>query len=201
VTAKGPPIILVSGLPRSGSSMMMRMLEAGGVPILTDGVRKPDEDNPNGYYEFERAKRLNDDLSWVRDARGMAVKLLYCPVIYKLPADFQYKVIFMRRDLGEVVASQFAMLRRKGVSDLPADPAIIAAAYKTELEKAERWLASQSNFETLYIDYSQTVADKQGTCLRIKRFLGVALHEVGMEGAIVQSLYRQRHVGRGRRET
>ena len=192
MTAQGPPVILVSGLPRSGSSMMMRMLEAGGVPILTDGVRKPDEDNPNGYYEFERAKRLNDDLSWVGDARGKAVKLLYCPVIYRLPAAYQYKVIFMRRDLGEVVASQFAMLRRKGVNDVPDDPTRIVTAYQAELEKVTRWLAAQSNVETVYIDYNQTLADGPETCATVKRFLGIDLHEIRMEAVIARSLYRQR---------
>jgi hypothetical protein len=88
---KNLPMIVVSGLPRSGSSMMMRMLEVGGARILTDGVRKPDEHNPNGYYEFEPAKQL-DDFNWVYASRGMAVKLLYCPVLYKLPALLNIKL-------------------------------------------------------------------------------------------------------------
>jgi hypothetical protein len=192
MTATNPPIILVTGLPRSGSSMMMRMLEAGGVPILTDGMRKPNEDNPNGYYEFERAKRLDDDLSWVYDARGMAVKLLYCPVIYKLPAAIRYQVIFMRRELAEVVESQFTMLRRKGMSDLPVDPQRVIALYRAELARVENWLARQDNFETEYVDYNRTLADQQGTCTRIKRFLGLDLDEIRMESVITPSLYRQR---------
>lgn len=172
--------------------MMMQMLEAGGVPILTDGVRKPDEDNPKGYYEFERSKRLDDDLSWLSDAAGMAVKLLYCPVIYKLPAVHRYRVIVMRRDLAEVVASQFAMLRRKGARDLPQDPERIIRLYQTELQKFERWLARQDNFETIYVDYHQILFDPAGMCARIKRFLDLSLDERRMEAVITRSLHRQR---------
>jgi hypothetical protein len=170
----------------------MRMLEAGGVPILTDGMRKPDEDNPNGYYEFERAKRMDDDMSWVYNARGMAVKLLYSPVIYNLPSAIRYQVIFMWRELAEVVSSQFAMLRRKGVSDLPVDPQRVIALYREELAKVENWLARQDNFETEYLDYNRALADPHGTCARIKSFLSLDLDEIRMESVITPSLYRQR---------
>jgi hypothetical protein len=192
MTAADSPVILVSGLPRSGSSMMMQMLEAGGVPILTDGVRKPDEDNPKGYYEYERSKRLNDDLSWVLTARGKAVKLLYCPVIFHLPSTDRYQVIFMRRNLAEVVASQFAMLRRKGVNEPAMDPQRAISLYVKELAKLENWLAEQANFETEYVDYNQTLADPQGTCARIRSFLGLNLDTARMESVVTQSLYRQR---------
>jgi hypothetical protein len=192
MTAANSSVILVSGLPRSGSSMMMQILEAGGVPILTDGVRKADADNPNGYYEFERCKRLDDDLSWVYAARGMAVKLLYCPVIYHLPATIRYQVIFMRRNLAEVVASQFIMLRRKGVNDFSVDPERAFVLYRAELAKVENWLERQDNFETEYVDYNQTLADPKSTCARIKSFLRLDLDEIRMESVITQSLYRQR---------
>jgi hypothetical protein len=192
MTAENLPVILVSGLPRSGSSLMMRMLEAGGVPVLTDGIREPDHDNPNGYYEFERAKRLSDDLSWLYDARGKAVKVLYSPVIYNLPADFRYQVLFMRRKLAEVVASQFAMLHRKGVSGASVDPQRAIALYRIELAKVENWLAGQNNFKTEYVDYNQTLADPRGTCARIKNFLGLDLDEERMSSVISPSLYRHR---------
>jgi hypothetical protein len=192
MTVANSSVILVSGLPRSGSSMMMRMLEVGGVPILTDGLRKADEDNPNGYYEFERAKRLDDDRRWVYEALGMAVKLIYCPVIYDLPANIRYQVLFMRRELAEVVASQITMLRRKAVSDLPVDPQRTITLYRAELAKVENWLARQDNFETEYVDYNQTLGDPQGACARIKRFLCLDLNTVRMESVITHSLYRQR---------
>jgi hypothetical protein len=192
VTAANPSVILVSGLPRSGSSMMMRMLEAGGVPILTDGIRKPDEDNPNGYYEFERAKRLDHDLSWVFDARGMAVKLLYSPVFYNLPSTVCYQVVFMLRDLVEVVASQSTMLLRKGRSDVSFDSQRVIALYRAELAKVKDWLSRQDNFQTSYVNYNQTLANPQGTCGQIKNFLGLDLDEIAMNSVVTRSLYRQR---------
>src|SRR5579872_1312474 len=109
-------VTIVSGLPRSGTSMMLRMLAAGGLPILTDGVRTPDEDNPHGYLEWEGVKSLARDASWVASARGKGVKVIYY-WLRDLPRDCRYRVIFMRRDLDEVLASQAAMLERRGVRE------------------------------------------------------------------------------------
>ena len=97
-------VTVVSGAPRSGTSMMMRMLAEGGIPALTDGVRKPDSDNPHGYFEFEPVKRTKDDATWLADARGRAVKMVY-ELLRDLPADRSYRVVLMRRDLGEMVTS------------------------------------------------------------------------------------------------
>ncbi|MCA1601952.1 MAG: sulfotransferase [Acidobacteria bacterium] len=108
-------IIIVSGLPRSGTSMMMRMLEAGGINVLTDGIRKADEDNPEGYYEVELVKTLKQqsDKLWLGDARGKAVKVISA-LLDTLPQSYRYKVIFMNRNLAEVIASQNKMRARKG---------------------------------------------------------------------------------------
>jgi hypothetical protein len=171
--------------------MMMRMLEAGGVAVLTDGIRKPDPDNPLGYYEFEPAKRL-DDLRWVAAARGMAVKLLYCPVIYRLPAEFSYQVIFMRRVLDEIVASQRAMLDRMGIADPVKDPARIVALYRSELEKVEAWFTRQRNFAIKFIDYDQTLGDAKAISLEIRRFLDREMNETRMAAIVDTSLYHQR---------
>ena len=110
----GKPIVVVSGLPRSGTSMVMKMLEAGGVPVLTDGIRKADISNPKGYYEFEAVKALDKggDVAWLADARGKAVKIISLLLTW-LPETYNYQVIFMRRDLGEALASQDEMLRRR----------------------------------------------------------------------------------------
>src|ERR1700730_12387191 len=102
----GAPIVVVSGTPRSGTSMAMKMLDAGGMPTLTDGIRAADESNPKGYYEFERVKELdkNGDIAWLSDARGNAVKIISFLLTF-LPESFDYQVIFMDRDLDEVLAS------------------------------------------------------------------------------------------------
>src|SRR5437868_1127771 len=110
--SKAQFLTIVSGLPRSGTSMMMRMLEAGGMPVLTDKVRSADEDNPNGYFEFEAVKRTKQDASWLDDSGGRAVKMVY-RLLYDLPVNRNYRVLFMRRNLKEVLASQREMLRRK----------------------------------------------------------------------------------------
>ena len=107
------PVIIVSGLPRSGTSMMMQMLEAGGIEILSDGERQADDDNPKGYYELEAVKKTKDDASWVETATGKAVKMI-SQLMLDLPLDREYRVIFMRRDLQEILASQAKMLARRG---------------------------------------------------------------------------------------
>ena len=114
-TKNNAEIIIVSGLPRSGTSMMMRMLEAGGIPPLIDNLRRPNEDNPGGYYEFEPVKRTKQDPSWLTTAGGKVVKMVY-RLLYDLPTGYEYRVIMMRRTLEEVLASQEAMLKRDFLS-------------------------------------------------------------------------------------
>jgi hypothetical protein len=107
-------IVVVSGLPRSGTSMMMKMLEAGGIPVLTDYEREADEDNPKGYFEFERVKNLKDgDDAWLPQAKGKVVKVI-AALLTDLPSSYEYEVIFMRRAMPEILASQRQMLIRRG---------------------------------------------------------------------------------------
>src|SRR5260221_40938 len=106
-------IVVVSGLPRSGTSLMMAMLQAGGVPVLSDGLRAPDADNPNGYFEFEPVKQLRTDHTWLASAQGKALKVVV-PLLFHFPELFDCRVLFMERNLDEVIASQLAMLARKG---------------------------------------------------------------------------------------
>ena len=107
-------ITIVSGLPRSGTSMMMRMLEAGGMPVITDNLRTADDDNPRGYFEFEPAKKTKDDPSWLNAAEGKAVKMIY-KLLYDLPDRLEYRVLIMRRNMQEVLTSQRKMLDRMGI--------------------------------------------------------------------------------------
>src|SRR5262245_44885322 len=138
---RGAPIVVVSGLPRSGTSMAMKMLEAGGVPIVTDGIRTADESNPKGDYEFERGKELekNGDPAWLRDARGKAVKIISFLLTY-LPDGYDYQVVFMNRDVDEVLASQNKMLVARGETGDPVDDEKMREVYRKHLEKVGRFL-------------------------------------------------------------
>jgi hypothetical protein len=186
-----PPVIVVTGLPRSGTSMMMQMLEAGGLPVLSDGLRRADEDNPLGYYEFEPVKRLKHDASWLPGARGKAVKMVYL-LLRDLPDMFRYKVILMRRNLVEVVASQDAMLSRLGGVADPEGSERLIRLFEEQLRLTRRWLAARDHFQVLDVDYHQVLADTRGTCARICEFLGGALDADRMRAVVTPSLYRQR---------
>jgi hypothetical protein len=170
---------------------MMAMLEAGGIPALTDGVRAADADNTKGYYEFEPVKALRRDASWVARARGKAVKVIHA-LLDALPDGFEYRVVFMRRDLREVVASQATMLARAGRKGGRIGEEQLRALYAREYEKAERWLADRQNMRVLFIDYNALVRDPRDGAASLNRFFGGGLDEAAMAGAVDPSLYRQR---------
>jgi len=185
-------ILVVSGLPRSGTSMMMKMLEAGGVQVVTDKLRIADQNNPNGYYELERVKQLKDgDLSWLEDARGKVVKIITA-LITHLPASYPYKVIFMQRDLLEVLASQRKMLGRLGKPEDKVDDEQMAKIYQGHLRNVEAWLKRQSNIELLYTNYNEMIKDPAGPVQRVNQFLGDGLDTQAMLGVINKDLYRER---------
>jgi len=184
-------ITIVSGLPRSGTSMMMQMLEAGGLAALTDGVRRADEDNPRGYYEFEPVKRTAQDASWLDRAGGKAVKMVY-RLLYDLPEGRSYRVIFMQRNMEEVLASQNKMLRRLGRGGGQAGDADVAAGLKRDLAEFDAWLAARGWFSVLRVDYRDVLADPAGQAERVNRFLGGGLDEAAMARVVDGSLYRNR---------
>ena len=184
-------ITIVSGLPRSGTSMMMKMLEAGGLPVLTDRIRTADEDNPKGYYEFERVKQIEEDRSWLPDAQGKAVKMI-AALLKHLPPDYAYKVVFMRRDIEEVLASQREMLIRRGEPTDRIPDERLADLFAKHVEQIEAWIAGQPNVDVLYVHYSDVLANPLDHARRINRFLGGALDEQAMAGVVDPDLYRQR---------
>lgn len=185
-------ITIVSGLPRSGTSMMMRMLEAGGMPPVVDHDRKPDADNPNGYYEFEPIKKLKEDSSWVAGAVGHVVKAIYL-LLYDLPKQHKYRVILMRRDLIEVIASQDTMLRRSGATTGGGlDPKVLARHYETQLRQTEAWLREQPNFAVTYVNYADIVENPAAAATSIASFLGGAVDPIKMAECVDPGLYRQR---------
>jgi hypothetical protein len=189
---KSGHIILVSGLPRSGTSMMMKMLEAGGLPPLTDHLRAADDDNPQGYYEFERAKKLREgDAAWLDDAPGRAVKVISA-LLEHLPADRQYKVIFMRRAMPEILASQKKMLVNRGEDPNKVDDAEMAALFEKHLAKITAMLNTSKNFEVLYVDYNEMLTNPAPIIPAVNHFLNNELDEARMLTVIDPRLYRQR---------
>ena len=184
-------VTLVSGLPRSGTSMMMKMLEAGGLPVLADHVRTADEDNPEGYYEFERVKKIEHDQAWLDDARGKVVKMISA-LLRHLPPAYRYKVVFMRRWLDEVLASQRQMLIRRGKPTDTTSDGRMAELFTTHLARVETWLAEQPNVDVLYVSYNELVADPEPRCAEVARFLGLPLDPKRMASVASGALYRQR---------
>ena len=189
----GPPIVVVSGLPRSGTSMMMKMLGAGGMDLVTDNIRTADEDNPKGYFELEQVKELDkaDDKSWLQKHRGKVVKII-CFLLKNLPDGHFYKVIFMHRDLGEIIASQNKMLDRRGESDKRGDDARMVELYNTHLRKVSFMLKDRPVFETLNVDHRDVISDPLTQAKRVSSFLGIDLDTAKMAQAVDPALYRNR---------
>lgn len=183
-------LTIVSGLPRSGTSLMMKMLDAGGLPVLVDNIREADIDNPRGYYEFEPVKALKKDTSWVAESLGKAVKMVYL-LLYDLPPDVEYRVVFMRRNLDEILASQRAMLERLG-KPARSDDDTMATLFREQLAKFDAWVKTRPNFHVLNVSYNELVTDPAPHATRIDQFLGGGLDTNAMKGAVDPSLYRNR---------
>ena len=184
-------VTIVSGLPRSGTSMMMRMLEAGGMEILTDNIRTADEDNPKGYYEFERVKQIEHDQAWLEHAKGRVVKMISA-LLKHLPQDYRYKVIFMRRRMEEILASQKQMLVRRGEPTDRVSDEKMAELYRKHLNQVETWIGEQPDLEVIYVSYNETLKNPREQAERINRFLENTLNVESMVSAVDRALYRQR---------
>jgi hypothetical protein len=193
----GPPIVVVSGLPRSGTSMMMQMLAAGGLAPLTDGVRTADESNPEGYFELEAVKDLDkpsgraDRLAWLANARGKAVKIV-TPLLPHLPDSYNYRVILMQRPLEEVVASQNVMLARAGETASGVPDSTVVAQYEKFTRSKQALIAHRACFETLTVRYGDVIADPRAQAERVDRFVGGGLAIDRMAAAVHERLYRNR---------
>jgi hypothetical protein len=170
--------------------LMMRMLESGGMPVLIDEVREADIDNPRGYYEYEAVKALKRDASWVGHSSGKAVKMVYL-LVYDLPPDVQYRVLFMHRNLDEVLASQRVMLERLGKTSTIADEKM-ASLFRNHLVKFAAWVKERPNIHVLDVNYNKMVADPAPIAAEIDLFLGGGLDTGAMARAVEPSLYRNR---------
>jgi hypothetical protein len=188
-------IIVVSGLPRSGTSLMMRILERAGVPILSDGVRKADSDNPNGYYELEAVKRLRDDASCLDGAEGSAVKIIHM-LLPHLPAEGRrYRVLMMRRNLTEVMQSQARMLGRRGtpaIVDEEEGDRALEEAFAKQLAHIDGFLQRSPSFAVLDVDYNRLLEDPRPQLAAVVRFLGLDVELDELARMVDPSLYRIR---------
>jgi hypothetical protein len=184
-------IIVVSGLPRSGTSMMMKMLEQGGVPIVSDSFRRADDDNPNGYYELEMVKKMSEgQTGWLTDADHKAVKVISA-LLEHLPQDHRYKVIFMERQSAEILASQRKMLDHRNEKNQVTDEEM-QRQFQEHLAAVKYWLARQPNMEVMYVDYNRMMADPDGYCQPIADFISLPVDVAKMRAVPNAGLYRNR---------
>ena len=188
----GEPIVVVSGLPRSGTSMAMKMLAAGGMGRVIDDKRIADEDNPKGYFEDERVLGLgeNEDRRWLKEARGKAIKIIAFLLGY-LPETNNYKVIFMDRDYEEVLASQKKMLDRRGEKSESEDDRMIEL-YDENLSKIRFQLRYRECYDVIHLKYHEAIADPRATARKICEFVGQDMDQEAMAAVVDKSLYRNR---------
>ena len=185
-------ITIVSGLPRSGTAMMMRMLEAGGLPVVVDNIRAADEDNPAGYYEFEPVKQTSQNDSWLPAAVGSAVKMVY-RLLYELPPGYRYRVLFMQRKLEEVLVSQQKMLARSGkAASSAASDEQMSRLFRAELQKFAAWISTRPEMRMLEVSYNELLAAPQPIAQKINDFLGGELDTQAMVRVVDPALYRNR---------
>ncbi len=192
-------ITVVSGLPRSGTSLMMQMLAAGGIPPLTDAQRAADPSNPRGYLELEAVKKLKVDRSWLPQARGKAVKIIHLllPELAGAPPDengspLSYRVVMMRRPIAEIVASQRTMLARQGKASAAVPDAQLSQLFTDQLARVERWLEGRPGFQVCQVHYPELMAAPAEVAARVDAFLGGGLDQAAMVRAVDPSLYREK---------
>jgi hypothetical protein len=184
-------VTIVSGLPRSGTSLMMQMLEAGGMPLITDGQRAADQHNPRGYFELEAVKHTRTDHSWLAGAEGKAVKVVHL-LLPHLPVDREYRVLFMERDLAEIIASQRAMLQQQGRPAANLPDSKLAELFGNQLSQVRQWLAQNPNFRVLRLEHREVIEMPLTAAQQIAAFLDGGLDPQRMAAVVEPTLYRQR---------
>ncbi len=184
-------ITIVSGLPRSGTSMMMKILEAGGMEVVTDGIRKADEDNPHGYYEYEKVKEIKEDTSWLKETRGKAFKMI-SQLLYDLPSNESYKVIFMKRKMNEILASQKKMLERMGNNKDDISDEKMGEFFNKHQSKIMECMDERKYMDVLYINYNDILENPGEQIKILNQFLNDKLNAEKAVNAIDKSLYRNR---------
>ena len=191
MSARKDAILVVSGLPRSGTSMMMKMLNVAGIEPVTDNIRTADEDNPKGYYELEKVKQLDKDNSWVGNCQGKVIKVISM-LLKPLPADQHYKIIFMRRKMQEILDSQKQMLIRRNQPTNTVPDEKMAEMFNKHLKDIEAFIEKQPNMECLYISYNDVLENPATNVEKINEFLGGAMDTAAMLEVVDSALHRQR---------
>jgi len=184
-------ITIVSGLPRSGTSLMMQMLVAGGMTPLSDGERAADADNPRGYLEWERIKQLPNDPECISEAEGKVVKVI-SKLLLAIPRGHEYRIVFMQRPLPEVLASQDQMLHRRGTYKEGVDAAAITAAFEKHLRDVYTWMDSRPDVKALRVAYRDALQSPEEVGRKLSEFLGIKLNLEAMAAQVDASLYRNR---------
>ena len=187
-------IIVVSGLPRSGTSLMMQMLAAGGIEVVTDGQRKSDDDNPRGYYEDERVKSMGRDNRWLGQARGKAIKVISA-LLFHLPCRWSYKTILMERDLDEIIRSQNKMLSRSDAYTPDSHAAVMAEKFSTHLDQVRAWLTQQPNLDVVFVPYRAVIEAPETQAHRVQELVRRSLDIDKMVQVVDPTLYRNRGPG------
>ncbi|PWB72998.1 MAG: sulfotransferase family protein [Anaerolineales bacterium] len=196
-TTENKPIIIVSGLPRSGTSMMMKMVVEGGLQVVTDGIRRADDDNPNGYFELEAVKEMpKGNFAWLKGAGGKVVKVISSLLEY-LPPENSYKIIFMERELSEILASQQKMLNHRNEAN-PVEDAEMRQQFQNHLAAIKAWLVRQPNMEVLYVNFNALMADPVPYCELVAGFIGLPMDRERMLSIPNEKLYRNRAVTENR---
>jgi hypothetical protein len=189
---KDQEFVIVSGLPRSGTSLMMQMLRAGGLEPMTDGHRAPDEDNPEGYWEWEEIRQLPRNPLLIEKAHGKAVKVI-AALLPALPPKHTYKILFMTRPVEEVVLSQATMLQRRGT----AQRATTEHLQNLQRDQVATWLQAlraSPRVSLLEVPYPDLVARPETWRDTIATFLGPAHlpNPAAMPAAVRPKLHRNK---------
>lgn len=187
-------ITVVSGLPRSGTSMMMSALNVGGMSLLVDGKREADGNNPKGYYEYEPVKKLpKGNIDWLPEAKGKAVKIISALLEF-LPEDYPYRVIFMERDIEEILASQKRMLKRSGVvEEKPVSDEDMRNYFQAHLHQVKSILAEKDWLKVLFVSYNEVLREPEKEFQRVSEFLDNVVDPAAMTSVVDPELYRERH--------
>ncbi len=180
-------IYIVSGLPRSGTSMLMQILEAGGIEIFTDEKREPNKDNPRGYYEYEKVKSLEKDNSWVGKSQGKAIKVI-AQLLKYLPDEFEYKIIFMHRNVDEVIMSQQKMLGKDPEENLPR----VKEIFEEQVKEALNLIEQKDNMEVLEVDHRNVIKNTEEVVSKIQKFLDLDMDTKAMTDVVDPSLHRNK---------
>jgi predicted AlkP superfamily phosphohydrolase/phosphomutase/tetratricopeptide (TPR) repeat protein len=184
-------IIIVSGLPRSGTSLMMQILDKAGMTLFTDNSRIPDDNNPKGFFEHEAVKRLARDNTWLKETKGKVVKII-APLLFALPEKFIYKIIFMNRNIHEVILSQQKMLTSEGRAKEGTFSISLNNSFSNILKKVENWRERSHHVEILYIEHKELIKNPVIEINKVKQFLDFEVSAQELSKIIDRNLYRSK---------